>query len=133
MSTSHQTSRRTVLATGAAGLAAAGVASGDAVAAGRRKPRVVDTKRPAPLTRVTFEHGVASGDPLPSAVVIWTRVTPGPAATPGSGVGVRVDGRWEVALDAGFTRILHQGPFTTTIGRDHTVKVDVTGDRKSVV
>jgi phosphodiesterase/alkaline phosphatase D-like protein len=24
----------------------------------------------------TFEHGVASGDPLPGQVIIWTRVTP---------------------------------------------------------
>ncbi|MBO0843454.1 MAG: PhoD-like phosphatase N-terminal domain-containing protein, partial [Nocardioides sp.] len=31
-----------------------------------------------------FQHGVASGDPLPDRVLIWTRVTPTAASTPGS-------------------------------------------------
>ncbi len=26
--------------------------------------------------KISFLHGVASGDPLPTAVVLWTRVTP---------------------------------------------------------
>ncbi|HEY3004984.1 MAG TPA: PhoD-like phosphatase N-terminal domain-containing protein, partial [Kribbellaceae bacterium] len=34
-----------------------------------------------------FLHGVASGDPLPTSVVLWTRVTPTPDALPGSGTG----------------------------------------------
>lgn len=29
-----------------------------------------------------FQHGVASGDPLPDGILLWTRVTPTPAATP---------------------------------------------------
>lgn len=29
-----------------------------------------------------FLHGVASGDPLPDGVLLWTRVTPTPDATP---------------------------------------------------
>ena len=37
-----------------------------------------------------FRHGVASGDPQPHAVLIWTRVTPTAAATPGSGKGPKV-------------------------------------------
>ena len=40
-----------------------------------------------------FRHGVASGDPRPHAVVLWTRVTPTAAATPGSGKGPRVTRR----------------------------------------
>ncbi|MDI9888405.1 PhoD-like phosphatase N-terminal domain-containing protein, partial [Streptomyces sp. HNM0645] len=34
-----------------------------------------------------FLHGVASGDPLPDGVLLWTRVTPAPDALPGSGKG----------------------------------------------
>jgi len=48
-----------------------------------------------------FRHGVASGEPLPEAVVIWTRVTPFAEAVPGSGLGGPVDVVWEVATDAG--------------------------------
>ncbi|WP_340055633.1 PhoD-like phosphatase N-terminal domain-containing protein, partial [Corynebacterium parakroppenstedtii] len=34
-----------------------------------------------------FRHSVASGDPQPDSVIIWTRVTPSPEATPGSEKG----------------------------------------------
>ena len=37
-----------------------------------------------------FRHGIASGDPLPDAVVLWTRVTPTADSLPGSGCGPRV-------------------------------------------
>src|SRR6266540_5495494 len=43
-----------------------------------------------------FLHGVASGDPLPTCVVLWTRVTPTPDALPGSGTGPVVTVRWQV-------------------------------------
>ena len=74
-----------------------------------------------------FAHGVASGDPLPDAVLLWTRVTPTPDATPGSGVGPTVDVTWEVATDAAFAAVVASGVVSTGPGRDHTVKVDATG------
>ncbi|HEY0890620.1 MAG TPA: alkaline phosphatase D family protein [Nocardioides sp.] len=74
-----------------------------------------------------FRHGVASGDPLPDAVVIWTRVTPTRAALPGSGKGPRVRVRWQVSTSPRFTRVVRRGTFATGAGRDHTVKLDVTG------
>jgi phosphodiesterase/alkaline phosphatase D-like protein len=74
-----------------------------------------------------FAHGVASGDPLGTAVVIWTRVTPTPDAAPGSGSGPQVPVSWEVAADPAFTTVLQRGSVTTDAARDHTVKVDVTG------
>ncbi|HEY1118626.1 MAG TPA: alkaline phosphatase D family protein [Acidimicrobiales bacterium] len=74
-----------------------------------------------------FRHGVASGDPLPDAVLIWTRLTPTPASTPGSGKGPQAEVTWEVATDARFRRVVRRGRFQTGPGRDHTVKVDVTG------
>lgn len=74
-----------------------------------------------------FRHGIASGDPLPDAVVLWTRVTPTERSTPGSGRGPAVSVRWDVALDDSFTRVVRSGTFATDAGRDHTVKLDATG------
>ena len=50
-----------------------------------------------------FAHGVASGDPLPDAIVLWTRITPTPDAVPGSGVGPATTVQWEIARDADFS------------------------------
>ena len=74
-----------------------------------------------------FKHGVASGDPLPRNVIIWTRVTPTAASLAGSGKGPQVGVRWQVATTRSFTQPVKQGIFTTGPGRDHTVKVDVDG------
>jgi alkaline phosphatase D len=107
--------RRTVLASSAgAGLLGATASAASAAAA-------------ADASDGPFRHGVASGDPLPHAVVIWTRVTPNAASTPGSGHGPRVTVRWEVASDARFRRVVRRGRFVTGPARDHTVKVDVRG------
>jgi len=103
-----------------AGLAATAVA-GPAVAkepAPRRAPAAAPS---------VFLHGVASGDPLPEAVVLWTRVTPTAAATPGSGVGPEVAVEWEIAADDDFDRIVLHGEARTGPERDHTVKVDARG------
>jgi alkaline phosphatase D len=74
-----------------------------------------------------FLHSVASGDPWPDSVVIWTRVTPVPQATPGSGQGGATRVRWEVSADPGFAGVVAGGELTTGPERDHTVKVNVTG------
>jgi alkaline phosphatase D len=68
----------------------------------------------------TFAHGVASGDPLPDRVIIWTRVTtPEPS----------VEARWVVATDDGLEEVVASGMTTTTRDRDLTVKIDVPGLR----
>src|SRR5262249_31785865 len=74
-----------------------------------------------------FAHGVASGDPLPNSVLLWTRVTPTPESQPGSGVGPTVAVCWEVAADPAFAAVVASGSTGTGPERDHTVKVDVTG------
>jgi alkaline phosphatase D len=112
--TSIEIDRRTVIVAGAAGAAALALASRTAAATA------------APGTGF-FQHGVASGDPHPDSVVLWTRVTPTPAATPGSGVGPRAAVRWQVAGDRAFEHVAAQGTFTTDAGRDHTVKLEATG------
>jgi alkaline phosphatase D len=67
-----------------------------------------------------FYHGVASGDPLPDRVIIWTRVTPEDSLP-------SIDVYWEVSADENFSSITSSNTFTTTPARDYTVKVDVTG------
>lgn len=78
-------------------------------------------------TAPAFLHGVASGDPLPDGVLLWTRVTPTPEAVPGSGLGPATQVGWEVASDKGFSRIVGSGTVTASAATDHTVKVDVRG------
>ncbi|MEU4147647.1 alkaline phosphatase D family protein [Streptomyces parvulus] len=74
-----------------------------------------------------FLHGVASGDPLPDGVLLWTRVTPVPEAIPGSGTGPDTPVSWVVATDKALTNIVAKGSVTATAGSDHTVKADVRG------
>ncbi len=68
-----------------------------------------------------FQHGVASGDPLANAVVLWTRITP--AATRGTPQASHAV-RFELATDPAFTNIVARGATTTDAARDYTVKVD---------
>ncbi|NEW40518.1 alkaline phosphatase D family protein [Nocardia cyriacigeorgica] len=82
---------------------------------------------PAGADAPVFRHGVASGDPLPDGVIIWTRVTVADAATPGSGAGATAAVRWEVAADENFASITAAGTTNAAAASDHTVKVDVTG------
>jgi alkaline phosphatase D len=71
-----------------------------------------------PTPTGTFQHGVASGDPLPTAVILWTRVS---EQTAPSSV------TWEIATSADFATITATGTFDTNADRDFTVKVDATG------
>ena len=48
----------------------------------------------ARITEDPFTLGVASGDPHPHSVILWTRLTPTAAATPGSRHGPRSTRGW---------------------------------------
>jgi alkaline phosphatase D len=65
-----------------------------------------------------FYHGVASGDPLPDRVIIWTRVTPEDSVA-------SITVRWEVAEDASFSSVYKSDSINTSPAHDYTVKVDV--------
>ena len=67
-----------------------------------------------------FRHGIASGDPDDSSVVIWTRIT---------AEGLDQSVLWEVSRDSHFSTLVASGQQLTTHHRDFTVKVLVT--RKS--
>ncbi|MEU9777722.1 alkaline phosphatase D family protein [Streptomyces sp. NPDC047968] len=116
---STSTSRRTVVK------AVAGTAIAGSVMAGTTSAFPALAAEPADV----FLHGVASGDPLPEGVLLWTRVTPTPDSVPGSGSGPDTDVDWEVAEDRGFTRVVARGRTTATAAGDHTVKADVRGLR----
>jgi alkaline phosphatase D len=66
-----------------------------------------------------FSHGVASGDPLPEAVILWTRVTVEDDAP--------VNVWWEISETPDFRRRVQVGELEARSERDHTVKLDVTG------
>ncbi|MCE3031344.1 MULTISPECIES: alkaline phosphatase [Streptomyces] len=74
-----------------------------------------------------FLHGVASGDPLPDGILLWTRITPTPDATPGSGIGPDTVVSWVVATDKALTQVVSKGSTTATAASDHTVKADIRG------
>jgi alkaline phosphatase D len=76
-----------------------------------------------------FSLGVASGDPLPDGVVIWTRLAPDPLAKDGSGgmPARKVPVRWEVATDEGFRKVVRRGWSFATPELAHSVHVDVEG------
>ncbi|WP_419221336.1 alkaline phosphatase D family protein [Gordonia sp. CPCC 206044] len=120
-STPSGVDRRTILRSGAL---AAGVTTGLAIA-----PTSLSSASAAPTPNVAtvFAHGVASGDPLPDAVILWTRVTPTPAARPGSGVGPDTDIEWEIGRDRALRSVTASGTVVATAESDHTVKLDVTG------
>ncbi|WP_250007810.1 alkaline phosphatase [Actinoplanes sp. M2I2] len=94
--------RRSLLLLAGAGVAGAAVSS------------------PAAAATTVFQHGVASGDPTPGGILLWTRVTvesPGPAATV----------QWQIAADASFSAVIRSGAVLTGPERDYTVKADVDG------
>ena len=73
------------------------------------------------LVREVFAHGVASGDPISNAVVLWTRLTPD---NPMNG---SFDVIWEMDKDIDFGSLTASGTVLTNATRDWTVKVDATG------
>lgn len=73
-----------------------------------------------------FTLGVASGDPLPDGVVIWTRVAPDPLN--GGGMPNRaVPVAWEVASDQRFQTIVRKGETLARPELGHSVHVEVDG------
>ncbi|WP_238419158.1 alkaline phosphatase [Gordonia sp. 'Campus'] len=117
---SEDTTRRGFLRTGA-------VVTGTALATPTAIAHAAPSPPRGPAAAQVFRHGVASGDPLPDAVILWTRVTQTPASAPGAGIGPPCSVRWEVALDAAFATVVSAGEVRTSAQTDHTVKVDAAG------
>ncbi|MGH3490797.1 MAG: alkaline phosphatase D family protein [Actinopolymorphaceae bacterium] len=76
-----------------------------------------------------FTLGVASGDPQPDGVVLWTRLAPEPLALDGSGgmADQRVNVRWELARDEHFKTAIKEGQAPAVPELGHSVHVEVNG------
>jgi alkaline phosphatase D len=95
-----------------------------ALAAFRSPSDSVATERPS-FIGYPFTLGVASGSPLPTGVVLWTRLAPDPLH--GGGVGAdAVVVRWEVAEDESFGRVVQRGSVDAVRAWAHSVHVEVT-------
>jgi alkaline phosphatase D len=86
---------------------------------GRAAPAAAGTNYP-------FSLGVASGSPLPDAVILWTRLLPDPLNA-ASMPPVAVTVNWEVAEDEGFRRIAAKGTALASPDLAHSVHVDARG------
>jgi alkaline phosphatase D len=86
-------------------------------------------RSPAPVDPFTL--GVASGEPTPDGVVLWTRLARRPLAPDGlGGMPDRpVDVDWEIAADERFSRIEQRGTATATARSAHSVHVEPVGLR----
>ena len=71
------------------------------------------------MTDSIFQHGIASGDPLPDRVMLWTRLT----------LPAYEDQQlaWEIASDPEFRSVIGSGMATACADDDHSVHVDAAG------
>lgn len=73
-----------------------------------------------------FSLGVASGDPLPDGVVLWTRLAPDPLN--GGGMPPEpITVHWQVAADEAMRTVVQSGTATASPLLGHAVHVDVRG------
>lgn len=112
----HRIKRRNVII-------GAGAFTGLAIASQFPHQRAIATGR---FTDYPFKLGVASGEPYPSSVVIWTRLAPEPLN--GGGMpDVNVPVRWEVSTDPNMKRIIARGTELALPELAHSVRVVVEG------
>ena len=115
----RQLSRRTFLA-GSASFAAAALLSTHARGAVATAPK---------FSAYPFSLGVASGDPLPDGVVLWTRLAPKPLEPAGGMPPEPVEVSWQIADDDAMTRIVQSGTTRATPEWSHSIHIEVTGLR----
>ena len=74
-----------------------------------------------------FSLGVASGDPLPRSVILWTRLAPNPLTVGGGMPEEPVEVHWIIATDAGLQNVVGTGTATAAPEHAHSVHVEATG------
>ena len=94
--------------------------------AGRARGAVIGAPR---LPGYPFTLGVASGDPAPDGMVLWTRLAPRPRETGGGMPPETVVVGWQVAEDEAMTRIVREGTASADPAWAHSVHVEVDGLR----
>jgi alkaline phosphatase D len=108
-------SRRTLLKTGGsftAGIVLAGITGARAFAQ-------------ASVDAYPFALGVASGDPTPKGVVLWTRLVTDPLAVGGGLPAAPFEVRYELARDAEFRHVVRQGTDLALPEEAHSVRVEL--------
>src|SRR5256885_10972500 len=80
--------------------------------------------QPLKFDRDPFRLGVASGDPLPDGVVLWTRLAPDPLAGGGM-ASAAVDVEWLVARDQAMTDAVPSGTDRAPPGLSPSVPLQV--------
>jgi alkaline phosphatase D len=80
------------------------------------------------FTRYPFTLGVASGDPWPDSVVLWTRLAPEPLEGGGMPMA-RIEVGWEIASDSAFRTIERKGVAIARPELGHSVHVEAEGLR----
>lgn len=88
-----------------------------------------DTRRSSTVAfdEYPFKLGVASGQPRPDRVAIWTRLAPAPMEPMGGLPPSPVKLRWEVAADMAFATLVRHGEADALPEHAHSVHVEVTG------
>jgi alkaline phosphatase D len=101
-----------------------GLAEGDEVA-----PETAADLPPLPprLPAELFALGVASGDPLPDAVILWTRIVSDPLVDGGGLPEAPLPVRWEVAASDRFDDIVASGDAVAEPALAHSVHIDASG------
>jgi alkaline phosphatase D len=79
------------------------------------------------FTSSPFTLGVASGYPLPTGVVLWTRLAPEPLQPGGGMPGEAVVVDWEIATDERMSQVARRGTAVATPEWAHSVHVEVEG------
>lgn len=103
-------------------LVGTGATIGLAIASAWSRPTVAQPR----FSAYPFSLGVASGDPRPGSIVLWTRLAPDPLN--GGGMQpINVPVLWRVATDPNITQIVAQGSVTATPELAHSVRVVVNG------
>lgn len=106
--------RRTFLAFGAAATGAVMIPAAPALAG-----------RTSRASGEVFTLGVASGDPLPDSVILWTRLAPKPLELDGGMGKASATVEWEIATDEAFTQNRQAGNYEATATYGHSVHIDV--------
>lgn len=103
-----------------------GAAGSNASSTTSARSLVPEDLPPSGLPTSPFTLGVASGEPLPRSVILWTRLALNPAATDGrGGMADDVTVRWEVSDDDRFDTLVAAGDTIAGSALGHSVHIDV--------
>ncbi len=83
----------------------------------------------ARLGAYPFSLGVASGDPAPDSVVLWTRLAPRPLEPGGGMPATPVEVSWTIAEDEALSRVVGSGKAVANPQWAHAVHVEAGGLR----